>query len=79
MLNNKLRGALYFRCGLVAAAVTAVVAAVLAAVISAAAQNENQDDNPGAATAKTVVTHTVSLLLFISISSYGGARVAVTD
>ena len=76
--KTKLRGELYFWCRLVAAAVTAIVAAVLAAVISAAAQNENQDDNPGAATAKTVVTHTVSLLLFISISSYGIRQLAVT-
>ena len=78
MINNKLRGEIYFRRRLVAAAVTAVVAAVLTAVISAAAQNENQDDNPGAATAKTVGTHTVSLLLSISISSYGIRQLAVT-
>ena len=68
---------------LAAAAVVVATASIAcgnaATVVTAAAEeDEYKDDDPRAISAKTVVTHTVSLLLFISISSYGVRQVTVT-
>ena len=62
----------------IASAIVVASASVIAApIVSAAAEQENQNDNPPAASAKTIVTHEHCLLKFKITPYYGAGKDSV--